>query len=762
MMVAGTGVALAARWLVAVVGLGALALPLAGAVFRDVEGRGAGLSIPLALAAVGLVGFWVGRLSFGLLSVAVAVLAVCCGSAIALRRGVALDWRRYAEVAAVFAVAFALLLAVRAVEPGIVPWGGEKYLDYGLLTGLSTTGTLPPEDPWFAGEPVRYYYGGHLLAASLARLTATPPHYAYNLALAVTYATLVSSAYGLAGAIAASRGIARLPASLLGAFLVGFASNLATPVRLLAWLVPGGRALGDLFGVPTERAGSETVAAGPDAFDYWDASRIVPGTVNEFPLFAFLNGDLHAHMLATPFLLLAVGICLAYWETPADDRNRRRLLAVGALPAVAGWLAVVNAWDLPTVLGLGWLTLALAPAPPHTVLPDRLARWYAARLENAPDGAAELGRPLLAAVLVVVVGAGALAAVAPFLPTLAGGADRSFAVVTDRSPLPAFLLVHGAFLAVAYRSLVARVPVPAGPETVVLAAVLVAAAWIVGLLPVLSVAPVVALGWLAARRGGFEALLFVAGAGIVATVELVYLADPAGPGRLNTVFKSYVHVWLLWALASGVALTRLLERTGSTGGVSEGPRADAPRTYDGLAAIGILLLVCSLSIYGGLALSAHAESADELGLDARSDLQETEPDVAAAVDWLADRERGARIVEAPTPPEYTYGTASDGEPPPSRAVSGASTFSGLPTLAGWTHAADYHGEEAYRERVADAATVFEGSDDARAAVLAEYGIDYVYVGPNERAWYDLGVADDDSLSVVAEFGEVRIYEVEGS
>ncbi|MFC4986431.1 MULTISPECIES: DUF2298 domain-containing protein [Saliphagus] len=761
-MVVGTEVALAVRWLVAVLGLGALALPLAAAVFRDGEGRGAGLAIPLALAAVGLGGFWVGRLSFGRLSVAVALLALCCGSALALRRGVEIDSRRYAEVAAVFAAAFAFLLAVRAVDPGIVPWGGEKYLDYGLLTRLSKAGTLPPEDPWFAGEPVRYYYGGHLLAASLARLTATPPHYAYTLALAGIYATLVSAAYGLAGAIAASRGVARLPAALLGAVLVGFASNLATPVRTLAWLLPGGRAVLEAVGVPMERAGGETVAAGPDAFGYWDASRLIPGTINEFPLFAFLNGDLHAHMLATPFLLLAVGICLAYWETPAAERRRRRLLAFLALPPVAGWLAVVNAWDLPTALGLAWLTLALAPAPPRTLLPERLARPYRNRLENAPDGAAELGRPLLAAVLVAVVGAGALVAVAPFLPTLSGGAERSLALVADRSPLPAFLLVHGAFLAVAYRYLAARVPVPAGARTAGLAAVLVAAAWAAGLLPVLVVAPLLVLGWLAARRGGFESLLFVAGAGIVATVELVYLADPAGPGRLNTVFKSYVHVWLLWALAAGIALAWLLERTGSTGGVDEKPRADARRTYDGLAAIGIVLLVCSLSIYGGLALLAHAENADGLGLDARAELQETEPDVAAAVGWLADREPGARIVEAPTPPEYTYGTASDGEPPPSRAVSGASTFSGLPTLAGWTHAADYHGEDAYRERVADAETVFEGSDAERATVLENYGIDYVYVGPNERAWYDLTVEDDDSLSVAAEFGAVRIYEVEGS
>ncbi len=47
---------------------------------------------------------------------------------------------------------------------------------------------------WFAGEPVKYYYGGHLVTTLFAWLTATPPRFAYNLALAGFYATLVTAA----------------------------------------------------------------------------------------------------------------------------------------------------------------------------------------------------------------------------------------------------------------------------------------------------------------------------------------------------------------------------------------------------------------------------------------------------------------------------------------------------------------------------------------------------------------------------------------
>ncbi|WP_207590378.1 DUF2298 domain-containing protein [Halomontanus rarus] len=806
-------------WLLVFLALGALSVPVAGAVFPRLGDRGAGLAIPLALTTIGVVGYWVGRLAFGLPAVGIALLVLAGGSITAIRRGVTVDWRRYAEVATVFAAAFVFLIGVRAVDPSVVAIGGEKYLDYGLLNSLSRTDSIPPEDPWFAGERVRYYYGGHLVAALLGRLTLTPPAYTYSLALAGTYATVVSAAYGLTGAIADDRDLSRVRAGLVAAFFVGVASNLVTPVRVLAWLLPGGRSLADAFGLPLTRNGTETVAFGLDAFGYWDASRVIPGTINEFPLFAFLNGDLHAHMLSLPFLVLAVGVLYSYWRTPVGERRRRRLLAFVATPVLAGWLAVVNTWDFPTVLGLTWLALALAPATPWSLLPRRLENAVDRRLERGSPGrslSVEVARPLVAAGLVGIVGFTGVLFVLPFFTGAASTGGRTIAFVTDRSEPVRFLLVHGAFLLVACRYLLSRIDT--GPETlddatIGLTALLVAMCWLFEALAFVFVVPIVAVGWYVIRRGrgGYETLLFVAGAGLVATVEVLYLSEQAGPGRLNTVFKTYVHVWVFWSLAAGIGIASILEgrswpvaaraageyvrvRTASVAGTTTNPttaagvgdggsdedanaNADAvtgadggSRTHDSDADTAsstrtialVLVLLAGLSLYGGLALAEHVDGRDALSLDAREEIRATAPDEAGAFDWLADREGQPRIVEAPTPPRHTYGsTDASGSPPPSRAVSGASTFSGLPTLAGWTHAADYHGEDLYWERVDDAETVFEGSDEERAAVLAEYEIGYVYVGPNERAWYELAdLEGDPTLEVAAEFGEVRIYEVE--
>ena len=45
-------------------------------------------------------------------------------------------------------------------------------------------------------------------------------------------------------------------------------------------------------------------------YDWFAASRIDPDTITEFPWFSFLLGDLHAHVLALPFTLLALAFAL--------------------------------------------------------------------------------------------------------------------------------------------------------------------------------------------------------------------------------------------------------------------------------------------------------------------------------------------------------------------------------------------------------------------------------------------------------------------
>ncbi|QDX40359.1 hypothetical protein FQU85_05400 [Salarchaeum sp. JOR-1] len=226
-------------WLGVVLALAAAALPIADRVFRGFPDSGASFAPATALATVTVFAYWLGHLAYGrFVSLAAAGVLVLVGVAL-------WGWRRPRLARArlpfaVFLLAFAFLVVVRAYDPGIHPAGGEKFLDFGLLNVILRADYLPPEDVWFAGERLRYYYGAQLATATLVHLTGVTPSVAYNLALATFYATLVTGAFGLARAAATHTDRDGVLAGVLAAFLVGLAGTLATPVRfLLANLAPG-------------------------------------------------------------------------------------------------------------------------------------------------------------------------------------------------------------------------------------------------------------------------------------------------------------------------------------------------------------------------------------------------------------------------------------------------------------------------------------------------------------------------------------------
>jgi YYY domain-containing protein len=767
---------LVVRWLVAFLALGAVGVPLAARLFRRSATRGVGFALPVSALTLGLVAFWIGRAAFGPVAVAAGLLVLLALAAgVLLERGALRDGtvrldddavdglpdrQIVAETAAVFAVAFLFVVVIRAFDPGVDPSAGEKFLDYGLLKSLLRAGALPPEDMWFAGEPVRYYYGGHLLAALFTTLTATPARFGYNLALAGFFGMLVAAVYDLAGSVAASRGRSRRTAGLLAAFLVGLGANLHTAGWVfLRALSPGAR--GTVAGVFGFDPG-ETVARD---FSYWTASRVIPGTINEFPLFAWLNGDLHAHMTMTPFLLLGAALAFALYRAPASETRRRRLLLFGAVPLVGGFQVVLDTWSVPSVFGLAWLALAAAPAAPRTLLTASLRRrldaLFAAAAADGGDGVEqrrlpeELSRPVVAAVLVAGAGVLAVAVAAPFLlvAVAGGGSERTLALlpVEMRSSLGELSVVHGAFFATFVAGLLGAVGRERPLPVVVGGAALMLAGLAVGL-PALGLFGVVLVaGWVALRtdRAGFETVLIVGGAGLALIVEVVYLNEQAGPGRMNTVFKTYAQVWPLWAAAAGVVLTGLLRAV---------PRPDASLlwpsagTRDVAASLFVAGLLVSTGMYAAFAVPAHVSEGypEEPTLDGTDFVETFHPSEARAIDWLDAREGQPAVLSAPATGVYPGADSRYGHSPAMYRwdASPAASLTGLPTVAGWHHEVGYRGPDAYFARV----RTVDGAYTSRAAaveVFREYDVRYVWVGPAERDRYEgRGMIDFSSIDGV--------------
>ena len=89
--------------------------------------------------------------------------------------------------------------------------------------------------------------------------------------------------------------------------------------------------------------------------------------IDEFPFFSYLLGDLHPHVLAMPFGLLAaalaLNIYLGGWKGVTNIFGfnlpvRKEGLALSAV--VLGGLAFLNTWDFPVYLALVTVAFALS------------------------------------------------------------------------------------------------------------------------------------------------------------------------------------------------------------------------------------------------------------------------------------------------------------------------------------------------------------------------------------------------------------------
>ncbi|MBW7860858.1 MAG: hypothetical protein H3C33_07130 [Rhodocyclaceae bacterium] len=306
------------------------------------------------------------------------------------------DWSGFVTLEAVFAALFWLGLAGRLQYADL--GGLEKFTDMAFLSAAMRADVMPPQDPWFSGYPVNYYYAGQAMVAGWARLAGVSAAHGYQLAMATLFALTALGAGLLTARLVAPWG-ARLQLVLGGVagLLAAWGGNGHSVLYLLTrgWM-------------PTTR----------EAFYYPDSTRFIgfdpegpDKAFTEFTAYAFAAGDLHAHVLATPLFLLAVLLVLAILRRGLDG-CAPSMAHAAALGWMLGLAFVMNSWDLAT-LGLLVLVaatvLAVVPAP----------QGWAARLDGL--GAAAV----VALVVALLVAAPFVAGFRPFAAGVAPVPARS-------------------------------------------------------------------------------------------------------------------------------------------------------------------------------------------------------------------------------------------------------------------------------------------------------------------------------------------------
>ncbi len=540
------------------------------------------------------------------------------------------------------------------------------------------------------------------------------------------------------------------------------------------------------------------------AFDFWRSSRMIPNLesvepgllafwlwgrtdspaevswhITEFPFFSFLFADLHAHMMAIPFTILVAGLGLNLLSGMRKLGLAWHCAAIAAAGVAVGALWAVNSWDYPAYL---ILLVALAAASAYL-------GWE----NNGHRLAWALG---ISACLVLV----SLTAFLPFHLAVETF-DTGIEATRWRTPLANFLGIHGLFLVIVGCFLLwqARRPlyIAAGAtwnlqyldvavETdirlryfqrwlryflagglILVAFFALAGYWTVAALLVFFVlASLVAWDTVMSRDGGrgyalFPLLAAMLGLGLAAGVDLVRVEGDIG--RMNTLFKYYLAVWVLLAMASAFFLWRMLYDSQFRSASLRGWR---------LALLGVVgLLVCGSLIYTFLGTNARVEDRfNELSptLDGAAYMEravhwEKEQAIelrwdAEAIRWLQEEVQGSPVILEAHTEQYRWGGRM-------------ANYTGLPTVLGWPwhqiqQRGPYSGE--VHDRAADIRDIYETADVARAIdLLNKYEVRYVILGDLERVFYNpvnLGKFDimvEQGLAVKAfDNGRTAIYRLE--
>lgn len=701
--------ALVSWWLLVEV-LGLVGLPFALRLFGEARSYGYAFSKILGIASVTYVAWLIAHagvaygtaLRFAVLLFAVANVALTWRDRASLRHWLASGGiKELIRVDAWWTAAFLFFAWQRALHPHIVDQ--EKYMDFAFFNTLLRTEQMPPEDPWMSGQPFNYYYFGYLMNANLGRLLPLPSPITYNLCVA-TIGALVFAELTAIGWFLTQR---HAWALLTGAFgvLLGNLDGL--------WQVLEKGAFTDM--------------------DYFRSTRIVgrDATINEFPYFTVIHGDLHPHLSVMPLSILLIGWLLL--RRPWSDVAIRGVTTMGELLRILflglifGAMVATSPWELPVGMMVTFLLLQreldLAP----------LLGW----------------RRLRAGMITVgVLFIGYLAFFPFYLHFQAPQGGVGFKLATTK--LHEFLTVFGALLVFPGWYLVERLSEkPSVQRYGQLFIALVVLAVVIGVLTGKAVAILmgiflVAASWTAYGSETAEnrapVLLVLAASVALLACELVYIKDPYGERlyRMNTVFKLYLQSWFLLAIASPWCAWRLASME----------RRWALKLHPALTAAAVLAAATACYPIGVTA--TRLKYLDRgLTLDGNLYLRRDHPDDFAAIEWIRKNVPDLPVILEASGNPYSY-------------YARFSSNTGLPTVMGW---ANHEGlwrshEPAVEARRRDVATIYSARTLQEVQPLLErYRVRYIVVGEIERRDFQAESLDKfRQLRVAFSHGGTTIYE----
>lgn len=497
-------------WYIGSLLLGIITFPIAYSICTSFADRGYAISRILGLTLAGLIVYLTSKIGIYVAFSWPASLLIIAGISgwIAkknwneLSSYIKQNWKVFFTLELLFLAAFVFFSFVRSLTPAIS--GGEKFMDFGIFNSAQRVDVLPLYDIWISGEPLRYYWFGHLFLGQFSKMLGTPPGFGYNLSMVLLFSMTVIIAYSLGMALTKKWYWAIWAVAFIAIF-----GNFAGAVQILGrhW----------------------------EKYDFWSPTRVIDGkisgTINEFPFFTFFFADLHAHAIAIPMVLALLYIFLQLYREGPNWKN-------GVLSTILlACIRVTNAWDWPALSATLGLLL--------------FARWW--RTDRKQSVLKSIVLPWM-----LITGASFAIFIGWPQPQ-----PLDVKLATLRSNIKEWLMVFGAFFVIVTAYIISNFR---WASWTILALILVGMAtlpvWMwMGLFIILMA--YLFFAQKPQQELSYGMILTISACCILAGMELVYLHDWLANSwqRMNTVFKFGLHSWYLLSMATPVLIAAAWQNT---------------------------------------------------------------------------------------------------------------------------------------------------------------------------------------------------------
>ncbi len=685
-------------WYAMISFIGAAAFPIVSMVCKNLSDHGYCISKIVGILMLAYLTWILSYpLSFNRDVVLLSLAIICIVSLLCIKNRPQIKWEIVIRNEVLFFIVFIVFLTIRVYNPEITAFG-EKFMDFAFLNAVMRSSHFPPHDPWLSGGLLNfYYYFGYLIVAVLSKLSGIPTTITYNLGLVTFSALAASASFGIGYDLTKK---ARYGISTM--IIIVFIANPYIVFNLT----------GSFLHLP--------VTHHEDLFGFWASTRVIPNTINEFPYFSFIFGDLHPHVISIPFQLLALTLLLNIYKSTDKGINiygetRIHVLAGIIISALSiGVLFPMNAWDYPTYLAL-FIIIVL------------IQQYRTARIRDALI-------PIISVVIMSVL------LFVPFYMDFHGTGASEIGISHQKTLLINFIEIFALFLFLIFSSLFSHLDLD---RRYVIALIPITILSLLFFQILIIIIPLIVLCLYLfhkdTKNNQFVLALVLVGSLLAVFCEIFYLNDRLGAPneRMNTVFKLYLQIWILWGVAAGyclydLSLKHLISRK---------------RT---IWTVLFCILIASCCIYPFTATYTKMNiDHNPASLDGIAYLNGSDRGDYFAISWIRRNITGTPvIIEAPG---RCYSTDSR-----------VSAFTGLPTVIGWEgHEMMWRGSyEDVRVRAEDVDKIYStGNINTAIGLLNKYNVSYVYIGAAERARYGKGLdkfEDEDCFEWIY-IGSVRIY-----